>query len=155
MRKILLATTVFAILSAPAFADSVSVQVQASVDQVCAFDAPPANVAITGTTTGSSGDNTFSFHCNSGTNTLPVTISFQSTSGGLVNANDALTRSYDIEYDGGTPFAASTAVLLPVDQLDDADANAGVTSRTWTATLSENLPVAGAYSDTVAVTLTP
>jgi hypothetical protein len=136
------------------------VTISSEVDEFCEYTTAPGNVTIAGNEDGDTGSNTFEFECNfAGTGTTPLTVSFDTAAGQLINPADALDPAdYTITY---TPSIGGPAVfsgLAAVGGVTVPDSSFGVgatNTRTWVVALDEDLDVAGVYSDTVTVTLAP
>lgn len=160
MRKHLLATSALVVLSAiPAMAaDSETVVVSASVSATCSLT-DPNNVNFgTDPLVGDTEISNFSFTCNfagdGGEGALQV--SFQSANGGLANVNDGTDRSYTVKY-GANPAVTAASIAAPADiDYPETSAVANVANaRSFVVELAEALPVAGAYSDTLTVSIVP
>jgi hypothetical protein len=156
MRNILLAGAALLATSGMAMAvvapTSQSVGITASLAELCSIT-DPNDVSVPGTTIGStSAPSNFDFSCNfAGAGAAPVLqISFASANGGLKSGTEVV--DYSITYGTSTiTSAAAFAGAVPVAETTSA-ANA-VNSRSFTVALTEDITVAGNYSDTVTVSI--
>ena len=155
MRKILLASAVAVLGAGSAMAaGSNQTTISVTVLQNCSIT-DPADITLSGPAIGNGGSSGFDFSCNfggSGT-PLPLKIGFQSQNGGVNNPSDA-TRTYDSTYNA-TVIPAASAVGSPVLVADTSSGPAAVNSRTFSVALTENLLIAGTYSDVLTVSVAP
>lgn len=160
MRKLLLASAAIVVLGVPTAmaAGSHGVQVTATVTETCGLTAPNDVTFGEDPEVGASDTSTFDLECNfagEGGNPIPLTVSFESANGGLSNPGDTEARDYTIAYQSGTPFTASSTQGTPEDIGDSVTAANTAEARTFVVTLADALPVAGAYSDTLTVSVVP
>lgn len=102
---------------------------------------------------GATDTSNFDFTCNfAGDGGESLGISFASANGGLKNSDDSTIRDYSVNYNGS---GAVMADLLPTTIPDSASAPGAPNARAFVVKLEEALPVAGAYSDTLTVSVAP
>ena len=159
MRKLLLAASALVVLgAAPAMAlDSETVIVSASVSATCSVSDPNDVSFGTDPVVGATNTSNFSFTCNFAGNSVgTLQVSFQSANGGLANVNDGTDRSYTVKYGANAAVtAASIEVPADIDYPETSGAANVANARSFTVQLAEALPVAGAYSDTLTVSVAP
>jgi spore coat protein U-like protein len=162
MRKIILAGAAMLATTGMAMAaGSESFTVSALVTAKCTVT-DPANInfnndsAVNDNQTG-----TFSFSCNfagtNGTGAGALKIGFKSTSGGLVNdADSSGPKSYGFKYGASDEVTAATlAAGTGVDYPETSSAAGVPNNRSFVVRLAQALPVAGTYTDTINVTVSP
>lgn len=157
MRKLLLATTVFALAGAgSALAEgSGDVYITASVTPLCSMTEPEDIDFGTDPGQGASDQSDFSINCNfTGDNYGDLQITFQSANGGLWNDNEGERRLYNVEYNSQS-FSSSDAEGGGYAVGDTSEAANEDLNRTLTVTLDEALDLAGDYSDTLTVSIAP
>lgn len=165
MRKILLASAAFALFgAATALAgDSESVTVSATVTASCTLT-DPDNVSFgTDPAVGANDQSDFSFSCNfGGSNTGlgaapggPLVVTIQSANGGLTNPGDGTPRSYTLAYNGGGTTPAASFTGIGQSWPETSSGPAALNARYFVVALAETLPVAGAYADTLTVSIVP
>ena len=148
MRKLLLASAAIAVMGAgPAMAlDSDTITIQSTLAQACQVDI--ANTTAVMPANGSpSALEAFSFECNFGGE--GATLSFASTFGGV--SNGFTTHVYNIVPSTGAPgTSAVTFPNFPLIPLPNTPVNAS-----FTVDLVNPILVAGTYSDTLTISITP
>jgi spore coat protein U-like protein len=156
MRKLLLASTAIALATGVATAaDSSGVQVSATVSAWCTMSDPDDVTFGTDPEVGDTDSAAFDFTCNfvgdGGEGPGALTVTFASTNGGLKNVDDAEVRDYTVDYNSTGPVLASA--LAPYSE---TSASVGLpNARSFEVELAEALPVAGAYDDTLTISIAP
>lgn len=155
MRKVLLASTALALMAGSAIAaDSESTQVTATVSATCSLTDPDDVSFGTDPLVGAFDTSNFNFTCNfagdGGEGALQLSI--DSANGGLANVNDSEVRDYTVNYNSTGAVLASA---LPPSFPESSSAAGAANARAFVVTLAEALPVAGAYSDTLTVSIVP
>ena len=159
MRTLVMSCAALALIGAgAAMADSASVQITASQEETCTINAASTSDSIELGAVDEAVAGVFEYQCNF---VGAPTLTFTSTNGGVTNGSD--TADYGIYLNDTAPSSA------PSTWLQASAATGGVVFNNITATtaantntptnfsvgLTEALPVAGDYSDTLTIDLVP
>jgi len=160
MRKVLLASAALVLLGAPVAmaAGTQGVIVSATVTETCSLTDPNDVSFGTDPLVGATDSSSFDLECNFagvGGNPILLSVSFSSFNGGLKNVNDPTARGYEITYGTNAAFTAASAFAAPVPFADSVVAANTAESRGFDVELTEELPVAGGYTDTLTVAVVP
>lgn len=162
MRKIFLAGAAMLATTGMAMAaGEQSFTISAPVTAKCTVT-DPANIGFNNdSAVDAEQEGTFSFSCNfagtNGTGTGALKIGFKSTNGGLVNAADSSgPKSYGFTYEENAEVTAATlGAGTGVTFNETSSAPGAANERAFLVRLAQILPVAGTYSDTINVTVSP
>jgi len=148
MRKLLLASAALALVAGTAnAADNDSVTVTTTVPQACNVSITETNVALPADAVGTAVAN-FTYVCNFTDTTAD--LAWNSTNGGVTDG--FTTHNYSIVSSLG---GSGTAAAEPTDSNVATTANVASGPQTVTLQLLSPIIVAGTYTDTLAVTITP
>lgn len=157
MRKLLLATTAFALVGVgSALADGTGdVVITASVTPLCSMSQPSEIDFGADRQVGESEHSYFNINCNftSDSTVGDLQVSFQSQNGGLYNDAENENRGYSVEYNSDS-FTSQMAQAGHQVSASTSTANTDE-QQELTVTLDEALDVAGDYSDVLTVSITP
>lgn len=170
MRKLLLASATLLAATSPTFAASTTIDVNASQPAVCEIVANSGSIPLAGYNVAVSGN--FQYKCNF---IGDPTFNFKSAYGGVkTTENGGATATYGIFLNDDTPAVAGYPA--PINWLQSSGAtgpgvtyfggalNSGISSSTtpnsvvtpvFELGLTGPLTVAGYYSDTLTITITP
>lgn len=157
MRKILLAGAALLATTGMAMAsDLEGVAISALVTASCSLTDPADITFPTNSTNGATDTRSFSFSCNfAGNNGNTLAVSFQSVNGGLTHGADPVVRTYDLEYGLNTAVSSAAIKTVDVDYPENSAAANVAELRSFKVTLTDSLPVAGTYADTLNVSVAP
>lgn len=146
MRKIFLASAALLLSAGAASADSKGVTINSSLAKTCALSTI-APVTLNANATASSVP--FVHNCNF--SVAPVTVTFQSAAGAVVNSVESVTKDYNVTFNGVTN-AASTIKVSAVQFGAPLQAS---TATSFDVALVSALTVGGSYTDTLTISVTP
>ncbi len=149
MRKLLLATAAFAFVGAgSALASDAEVTITSELAAECNVSDATTDIELVGT---GSEDGDFTTTCNFSAASL--TVNFVSTYGGVYNTVEDVTAPYTLTYNTHT-HDSSTLTGAGQDETHPSG-SLGPVVRTYSVALNDPLEVAGEYTDTLAITVTP
>jgi hypothetical protein len=155
MRKLLLATTAFAIIGAGSALASgtktVEFNLSSSLGKECTIAAASTNLTV-GPAAAATAQGDFETNCNFEASDL--TLTFTSLNGGLNNPVEGNTELYNVSFDGET-FGSDAAQLgTVIVRSSGAFANQPI-ARSFVVALQSDLTIAGDYSDVLSINVAP
>ena len=161
MRKILLAGAAMLATTGMAMAGNKEpIKISAFVTAKCTV-ADPADIGFTNdASVGDEATGEFTFSCNftgaNGTGAGALKIAFKSVGGGLSNSADTSgVKSYLFTYGSNPPVTAANLQSLGAEYPELSSGPGATNLRNFNVELAQALTVAGTYSDTIDVTVSP
>jgi spore coat protein U-like protein len=165
MRKIILAGAAMLATTGMAMAAGDSFTISAPVTAKCTVTKPGDINFNNDSTRDDEQTGSFSFSCNfagtNGTGANALRLRFQSEKGGLVNPLDSSSvtnpKTYGFTYEGNTEVLSSDATFKGTGfpYPETSVAAGAVNNRDFVVRLEDELLIAGTYSDTINVTVSP
>jgi hypothetical protein len=147
MRKIILAGAAMLATTGMAMAaGSDTVTISSTLPQSCSVDIPTATITLSPTTTASSQN--FTYRCNFGSEESTATLTFDSTSDGVVGPGGEI--DYNITF--GSATGTSNSALVASAPVSTPNTNI---SASFSVALASAPLVAGTYTDVLNVSISP